>query len=153
MQLLCLLKRSFGTVERAQLLQRNFLKIAVQLLNSLLACRSAIRFAHPQITSDAKRFSPAMQKPISSIWNHRKRATKAPGKILRCWSAMHAKCLRFGLSLQFGLWCQIASDVGRAMWTTKVMTIQFESANFIVEILLSLRRLLVTWWGFKEVGL
>ena len=60
---------------------------------------------------------------------------KKPAKILRCWLAMRkigvflrssdAKWPRFGLPLRFGLRCvhprcQIASDVGRAMRTTKV---------------------------------
>ena len=76
-----------------------------------------------------------MRKHIRLIWNHRKMQEKTPAKILRCWVAMRksgcflrssdAKCLRFGLPLRFGLRCerprcQIASDSGRAMRTTKL---------------------------------
>ena len=55
----------------------------------------AIRIAHPQIASDAKKFffvffffSLAMRKHIRLIWNHKKSSRKKPAKILRCWPAM-----------------------------------------------------------------
>ena len=66
-----------------------------------------------------------------------KRASKALTKScdvgLRCKESAcftissDAKSLRFGLSLQFGLWCkcrrcQIACDVGQAMRTTKLVS-------------------------------
>ena len=95
----------------------------------------AIRIAHPQIASDVKKFfSLAMPKDIRLIWNHRKmpekKACENPA-MLACDAknrvflrSSDAKCLRFGLPLRFGLRCehprcQIASDVGRAMRTTK----------------------------------
>ena len=78
----------------------------------------------------------AMRKPISLIGNHKKIAEKSLRKScdvgLRCEKSAcflrssDAKCLRFGLSLQFGLRCerppcQIASDAGRAMRTSKAL--------------------------------
>ena len=101
-----------------------------------IAMRDAIQIVHPQIASDAQKFYHwRCGNPLARlIWIHRKRATKIPAKILRCWSAMRkigiflrssdAKCLWFGHSLRSGLRCerprcQIASDVGRAMRSTK----------------------------------
>ena len=105
--------------------------------NRAMQPRCAMRFeSHtPKSLAMRKVFSLAMRKHIRWIWNHRKMPGKTPAKILRCWPAMRkirvflrssdAKCLRFGLPLQSGLRCerprcQIASDVGRAMRTTKL---------------------------------
>ena len=104
----------------------------------------AIQIAHPQIASDAKKCffffaSDAKTHPLDlkSLENARTKKTgenpamlgqacdaKNRGVFLR---SSDAKCLRFGLSLRFGLRCerprcQIASDAGRAMRTTKVGT-------------------------------
>ena len=102
--------------------------------------RCAMRFESHTPKSLATRksffcfFSLAMRKHIRLIWNHRKMPEKNLWKScdvgLRCENSgcflrsSDAKCLRFGLSLRFGLRCerprcQIASDVGRAMRTTK----------------------------------
>ena len=118
----------------------------------------AIRIAHPQIASDAKKFffSLAMWKPISLIWNHRKSQKyllrKSCDAGLRCKKSAcflrssDAKCLRFGLPLRFGLrcghpQCQIASDVGRAMRTTKYET---KYRQFCANLARNLRQICAT---------
>ena len=76
----------------------------------------------------------AMWKSLILLSDHRN-GRRAPAQILWWWLAMRnigvvlrstdAKCLRFGLSLLFGLRCErprckIASDAGRAMRATKL---------------------------------
>ena len=85
-----------------------------------------------------------MRKHIRLIWNHRKtpKILCESRAMLACDAKNSAcllrssdvKCLRFGLPLRFGLRCerprcQIASDMGRAMWTTKRSTV---SLYFII---------------------
>ena len=98
-----------------------------------------IRIAHPQIASDAKKFfSLAMRNYIGLIWSHMKMPEKPSAKIPRCWPAMRKigmlftieRCGTpdFGLPQRFGLRCecprcQIASDAGRVIRTTKYVTI------------------------------
>ena len=114
----------------------------------------AIRIAHPQIASDAKSFfSLAMRNPLARSGVTGKIAENSLRKScdvgLRCekpgccYRLSDAKCLRFGLSLRFGLRCehprcQIASDAGRAMRTTKATTL---NRNFTLRS--TLLRLLV----------
>ena len=90
---------------------------------------------NPKSLAMRKVFYPSDAKPLNLLWAHRKIAAKARKSCdvgLRCKKSAyflrssHAKCLRFGLPLRFGLRCehpryQIASDVGRAMRTTKVL--------------------------------
>ena len=88
----------------------------------------AIRIAHPQIASDAKKFFPLAMRKTGKC--QKKSPRKSCDVGLRCEKSgcflrsSDAKCLRFGLPLQFGLrcehpQCQIASDVDQAMRTTK----------------------------------
>ena len=90
----------------------------------------AIPIAHPQIAQCKNSFSLAMRKPLSLLWLHRKTPQQLLWKFcdvgLRKMGmyliSSYAKCLRFGLSLRFGLRCecprrQIASDSGQAMQT------------------------------------
>ena len=101
----------------------------------------AIRIAHPQIASDAKKFFFASDAKTHSLdlksqENARKTFCENPAMSigLRCEKSgcflrsSDAKCLRFGLPLRFGLRCerprcQIASDSGRAMRATKGVTV------------------------------
>ena len=95
-----------------------------------------------------------MRKHIRLILNHRKMPEKKPAKScdagLRCEKSgcfvrsSDAKCLRFGLPLRFGLRCehprcQISSDVGRAMRTTKLLT-RKTGLTYLVNCSFSLRR-------------
>ena len=49
----------------------------------------AIRIAHPQITSDAKKFFFASDAKTHELdLNHKKVAERPSAKILRCWPAM-----------------------------------------------------------------
>ena len=98
----------------------------------------AIRIAHPQIASDAKKFFASDAKThsldLNSQENARKKSLRKSCNVgLRCEKSgcflrsSDAKCLRFGLPLRFGLRCehprsQISSDVGRAMRATKNKT-------------------------------
>ena len=100
----------------------------------------AIRIAHPQIASDAKKFFFASDAKTHSLdLNHRKMPEKPSAKILRCWPAMRKigvflkieRCdmpairtpLRFGLRCGRPR-CHIASDVGQAMRATKICSFQ-----------------------------
>ena len=106
---------------------------APSLVDRIVQCRRDVRcnsnrtpklLAIPTmfLTSDAKR-------PLRLLWIHRRSATKAPAKVLRCWPAMRkkhgmfstlsdARCLRFTLSLRFGLRCEC--------WRAKSLAMRFE---------------------------
>ena len=97
----------------------------------------AIRIAHSQIATDAKKFfsfftDAKRHSRVSEITGkcQKKSLRKSCDFGLRCEKSgcflrsSDAKCLRFGLPLRFGLRCehprcQIASDVGRTLRTTK----------------------------------
>ena len=95
----------------------------------------AIRIAHPQIASDVNFFFGERCEntlALSEITGKCQKTCCENSAMLACDAkesacflrSSDAKCLRFGLPLQFGLRCErprskIASDVGRAMRTTK----------------------------------
>ena len=107
----------------------------VAVSRSADAMGDAIRIAHPQIARCKKSFflQLAVRKSLRLFWIDRIKAQssrESPSMCLRCEKMTcllrlsDAKCLRFGLSLRFGLRCecvryQIASDSGRAVRTTK----------------------------------
>ena len=112
-------------------------------------CANAIRTAHPQIASDAKKsFRIAMLKHIHLIWYHRKMPGKKPAKILRCWPAMRKigvffkteRCEIPAIRTPAAVW---ACDAGArnakslAMWVERCEPLSLQQKNLHAPFLFS----------------